>query len=118
MPKVKISHDDHAMFTEAAASAGLTVGDWLAATARKHATVAPDRLWSDVMAWLSHVIASDQQRAYLGRARIDTIVGNTVIIAVPDSYTRDIIETRLRAVIAQTLADHLRRPVQIAVIID
>jgi hypothetical protein len=171
MPKVKINHDDHATFTEAAASAGLSVGEWLAMAGRQHAaagtvvrdrpgvrilhlaldpataayldreagrsgtgdrayltrflqdlatgsTVDPDQLWIDAMTAISFDIASHRQRSYLDRARIDTIVGETVLIAVPDSYTRDIIEARLRPLLAATLSGLLRRGVQVAVTVD
>ncbi|GIE29558.1 hypothetical protein Ait01nite_026030 [Actinoplanes italicus] len=171
MPKVKINHDDHATFTEAAASAGLSVGEWLAIAGRQHAaactvvgdrpgvrilhlaldagtaayldreagrsgtgdrayltrflqdlaagsTVDPDQLWVDAMTAISFDIASHRQRSYLDQARIDTIVGDTVLIAVPDSYTRDVIEARLRPLLTETLSGLLRRRVQIAVTID
>jgi hypothetical protein len=80
--------------------------------------VDPDRLWTDVLTSISFEIASRQQRAYLDRARIDTIVGDTVLLAAPDSYCRDIIEARLRPTITETLSRLLRRRVQVAVTVD
>jgi hypothetical protein len=80
--------------------------------------VDPDRLWTDALTSISFEIASRQQRAYLERARIDTIVGDTVLLAVPDSYCRDIIEARLRPTITETLSRLMRRRVQIAVTVD
>ncbi|WP_143133950.1 hypothetical protein [Actinoplanes philippinensis] len=81
-------------------------------------TLDPDQLWADVVTDLSMVIASAQQRAYIERSRIETIVGDTVLLAVPDSYTRDIVESRLRPSLAESLSRLLGRRVQVAVRID
>ncbi|MBB2943287.1 hypothetical protein FB565_003000 [Actinoplanes lutulentus] len=78
----------------------------------------PDQLWADVVTDLSMMIASAQQRAYIERSRIETIVGDTVLLAVPDSFTRDVVESRLRPSLAESLSRLLGRSMQVAVRID
>ncbi|WP_436535503.1 hypothetical protein [Actinoplanes sp. HUAS TT8] len=79
--------------------------------------VDPEQLWADVVAVIGVDIASAQQRAHLEQVVIDTIVGDTVLLVVPDAYTRDVIELRLRPTIQLALSRHLHRPVQVAVTI-
>src|SRR5262245_36884422 len=59
--------------------------------------------------------ASAQQRAYLSLTRLRAIVEGTALIAVPDAFTRDIIESRLRPAITEALSRRLGRSIQVAV---
>jgi chromosomal replication initiator protein len=59
--------------------------------------------------------ASAQQRAYLGLTRLRAIVEDTALIAVPDAFTRDVIESRLRPAITDALSRRLGRSIQVAV---
>src|SRR5207247_3889749 len=60
-------------------------------------------------------IVSPQQRAYLKLTRLRAIVEDTALISVPDSFTRDVIESRLRPSITDALSRRLGRPIQVAV---
>ncbi|MFI1989070.1 hypothetical protein [Actinoplanes sp. NPDC020271] len=97
--------------------------DWSLAARYVHQVAAeiaddPDgvrRAWEATLADLDEMTASKQQRHYLRQAQATDIVGSTVLIDVPDAYTRDVIELRLRPALAAAMSRHLRRPVQVAV---
>ncbi|HET8683643.1 MAG TPA: chromosomal replication initiator protein DnaA, partial [Micromonosporaceae bacterium] len=72
-------------------------------------------LWSSATGELADEIVSPQQRAYLRLTRLRAIVEDTALISVPDSFTRDIIEARLRPAITEALSRQLGRPIQVAV---
>ncbi|MFI1992463.1 chromosomal replication initiator protein DnaA [Actinoplanes sp. NPDC020271] len=73
------------------------------------------KLWQDTLSELSEEIASRQQRAYLRFTRLRAIVEDTALLSVPDAYTRDVIELRLRPAITEALTRRLNRPIQVAV---
>ncbi|MBO3741976.1 chromosomal replication initiator protein DnaA [Actinoplanes flavus] len=73
------------------------------------------KLWRETLDELSDEIASRQQRAYLQFTRLRAIVEDTALLSVPDTYTRDIIESRLRPAITEALSRRLSRPIQVAV---
>jgi chromosomal replication initiator protein len=60
---------------------------------------------------------SQQRRAYLRLTSLRAIVEDTALLAVPDAFTRDVIETQLRTHITEALSKHLGRTVQVAVTI-
>jgi chromosomal replication initiator protein len=60
-------------------------------------------------------MVSAQQRAYLRLTRLRAIVEDTALISVPDAFTRDIIESRLRPAITDALSRRLGRTIQVAV---
>ncbi|MBM6401250.1 chromosomal replication initiator protein DnaA [Phycicoccus sonneratiae] len=59
-----------------------------------------------------------QQRAFLSLARLVGLLDDTALIAVPNDFTKDIVETRLRERVTQTLGDRLGRDVRLAVTVD
>ncbi|BBH65449.1 chromosomal replication initiator protein DnaA [Actinoplanes sp. OR16] len=64
---------------------------------------------------MSDEIASPQQRAYLQLVRLRAIVEDTALLSVPDAFTRDVIESRMRPAITEALSRRLNRPIQVAV---
>jgi chromosomal replication initiator protein len=60
-------------------------------------------------------IVSAQHRAYLRLTRLRAIVEDTALVAVPDAFTRDVIETKLRPAITEALSRQLGRAIQVAV---
>src|SRR5215475_10285394 len=72
-------------------------------------------IWASATDEVADEIGSAQQRAYLRLTRLFAIVEDTALISVPDAFTRDIIETRLRPAITDALTRGLGRPVQVAV---
>jgi chromosomal replication initiator protein len=59
-----------------------------------------------------------QNLAFIRLSRLDAVVNDTVLLAVPNEFAKDIIESRLRAVITSVLADKLGRDVRLAVVVD
>src|SRR3954464_8658655 len=72
-------------------------------------------VWASATEELADEIASAQQRAYLRLTRLRAIVEDTALLSVPDTYTRDVIESRLRLAITEALSRRLGRPIQVAV---
>ncbi|WP_127505162.1 chromosomal replication initiator protein DnaA [Actinoplanes solisilvae] len=72
-------------------------------------------VWKATLDELADEISSRQQRAYLQLTQLRAIVEDTALLAVPDAFTRDVIESRLRPAITETLSRRLNRPIQVAV---
>ncbi|MBX6748858.1 MAG: chromosomal replication initiator protein DnaA [Micromonosporaceae bacterium] len=60
---------------------------------------------------------SQQRRAFLRLTSLRAIIDDTALLAVPDAYTREQIETHLRGHITEALSQHLGRTMQVAVTI-
>jgi len=72
-------------------------------------------VWLATTEELADEIVSAQQRAYLRLTRLRAIVEDTALLSVPDAFTRDVIESRLRPAITDALSRRLGRPIQVAV---
>jgi chromosomal replication initiator protein len=72
-------------------------------------------VWKATLEELADEISSRQQRAYLQLTQLRAIVEDTALLAVPDAFTRDVIESRLRPAITEALSRRLNRPIQVAV---
>src|SRR3954467_4332564 len=72
-------------------------------------------VWKATLEELADEISSRQQRAYLQLTKLRAIVEDTALLSVPDAFTRDVIESRLRPAITETLSRRLNRPIQVAV---
>ncbi|HYN97147.1 MAG TPA: chromosomal replication initiator protein DnaA [Pilimelia sp.] len=72
-------------------------------------------VWTAATEELADEIVSAQQRAYLRLTRLRAIVEDTALLSVPDAFTRDVIESRLRPAITDALSRRLGRPIQVAV---
>jgi len=72
-------------------------------------------LWQDATEEIADDIVSAQQRAYLRETRLRAIVEDTALLSVPDAFTRDQIETKLRPAITDALSRRMGRAIQVAV---
>lgn len=72
-------------------------------------------VWAAATDELADEIISAQQRAYLRLTRLRAIVEDTALLSVPDAFTRDVIESRLRPAITEALSRRLGRAIQVAV---
>jgi chromosomal replication initiator protein len=72
-------------------------------------------VWTAATDELADEIVSAQQRAYLRLTRLRAIVEDTALLSVPDAFTRDVIESRLRPAITDALSRRLGRAIQVAV---
>ncbi len=57
-------------------------------------------------------------RAFLSLGKLVGLIGDTALIAVPNDFTKDYVETRLRQRVSDTLAAQLGHPVRLAVTVD
>ena len=71
-------------------------------------------VWTAATEALAEIISA-QHRAYLRLTRLRAIVEDTALLSVPDAFTRDVIESRLRPAITDALSRRLDRPIQVAV---
>jgi chromosomal replication initiator protein len=72
-------------------------------------------VWTATTEELADEIVSAQQRAYLRLTRLRAIIEDTALISVPDAFTRDVIESKLRPAITDALSRRFGRPIQVAV---
>ncbi len=75
-------------------------------------------VWTRALAGLADGSLSPQHRAFLRLTRPMAVVGDTVLIAAPNDFARDVIENRLRTVLTDALSGELGSDVQIAVTVD
>ena len=76
------------------------------------------RLWRTTLDALDADGIPVQQRAFLSLARLVGLLDDTALIAVPNDFTKEIVETRLRDRVTSTLGDQLGREVRLAVTVD
>jgi len=74
--------------------------------------------WTRTLTALSDGALSPQHQAFLRLTRPMALVGDTVLIAAPNDFARDVIENRLRVELIKRLTAELSREVQIAVTVD
>jgi len=72
-------------------------------------------VWAAATDEVAETVASAQQRAYLRLTRLFALLEDTALVSVPDTFTRDVIESRMRPAITEALSRRLGRPVQVAV---
>ena len=61
------------------------------------------QLWRTTLEVLDSDGVPVQQRAFLSLARLVGLLDDTVLLAVPNDFTKDVVETRLRDVVTATL---------------
>ena len=76
------------------------------------------QLWHTTLEALDSDGIPVQQRAFLSLARLVGLLDDTALIAVPNDFTKDIVETRLRDRVTSTLGSQLGREVRLAVTVD
>ncbi len=76
------------------------------------------QLWRTTLDVLDSDGIPVQQRAFLSLARLVGLLDDTALIAVPNDFTKDIVETRLRDRVTATLGGQLGRDVRLAVTVD
>src|SRR6202046_5810414 len=75
-------------------------------------------VWARSLADLADMQIEPHQRAWLQLTRPLGLVENTALIATPNEFVKEQLETRLRALITNTLARELGRSIQLAVTVD
>src|SRR5580700_6085789 len=75
-------------------------------------------VWARSLADLADMHIEPHQRAWLQLTRPLGLVENTALIAAPNEFVKEQLETRLRALVAQALSQQLGRDIQLAVTVD
>ncbi len=76
-------------------------------------------VWGAVVAVLREdARVTPQQRAFLRLTRPIGLLDGTALVAVPDAYTREVLEQRIRGPVVEALAMRLGGPVTLAVSVD
>jgi chromosomal replication initiator protein len=75
-------------------------------------------VWTRSLADLADMHIEPHQRAWLQLTRPLGLVGNTALIAAPNEFVKEQLETRLRALITNALSRELARVIQLAVTVD
>ncbi len=76
------------------------------------------KVWARSLADLAGMQIEPHQRAWLQLTRPLGLVENTALIAAPNEFVKEQLETRLRALITNALSRELARSIQIAVTVD
>ena len=75
-------------------------------------------MWSAALASLSDGALSPQQKAFVSLTRPLGLVEDTALIAAPNDFTKDVLETRLRPLVTQALSQIVGREIRLAVTVD
>ncbi|MDA8372601.1 MAG: chromosomal replication initiator protein DnaA [Nocardiopsaceae bacterium] len=75
-------------------------------------------VWSSVLDSLDNSTLPPQQRAWLPQTRPLGLIEDTALLAAPNEFAKEILETRLRPAISQALSSALGREIRVAVTVD
>ena len=75
-------------------------------------------MWAEAIGSLTDGTLSPQQRAFVNLTRPLGLVGDTALIAAPNDFTKDVLETRLRPLVLDALSRTLGRDIKLAVTVD
>ncbi len=75
-------------------------------------------VWSDALGNIDDSELTGQNRAILGVTRPLGLMGSTALLAAPNAYTQNMLETRLRPILTAALSKTLGRDIQVAVTVD
>ncbi|MUL41218.1 chromosomal replication initiator protein DnaA [Streptomonospora sp. PA3] len=75
-------------------------------------------VWSSVLNSLDNSTLPPQQRAWLPQTRPLGLIEDTALLAAPNEFAKEVLETRLRPAISQALSRELGREIRVAVTVD
>ena len=76
------------------------------------------QIWQNTITTLDSDGLPARERAFLTLARLSGLLDGTALVKVPNEYTKDVVETRVRDEVTAALSDQLGTPVQLAVTVD
>ena len=77
-----------------------------------------DEVWASAVAGLADGALSPQHRAWVGLTRPLGLVEDTALLAAPNEFAKDVLETRLRPVLAEALSAAYGREIAVAVTVQ
>ncbi len=75
-------------------------------------------VWSRTLESLTDSAVSGQQRAFMRLTRPLGLVEDTLLLAAPNDFAKDVLETRLRPMITGALSSQLGRDIQLAITVQ
>lgn len=75
-------------------------------------------LWQRTLSRLGDGVLSQQQRAFIALTRPLALIEDTALVAAPNEFTKDVLETRLRPMVTEALSLELGREIRLAVTVD
>ncbi|GII52197.1 chromosomal replication initiator protein DnaA [Planotetraspora thailandica] len=75
-------------------------------------------VWARALGTLLDEGVSGQQRAFLQMTQPSGLINDTILLAAPNDFAKEVLEVRLRPLIAHALSQEFGRPVRIAVMVD
>lgn len=76
------------------------------------------QVWQNTLSALDADGIPAQQRAFLSLARLVGLLDGTALVAVPNDFTKDVVETRVREQVTRALSSQLGSDVRLAVTVD
>ncbi|MCH9706938.1 MAG: chromosomal replication initiator protein DnaA [Actinomycetia bacterium] len=74
--------------------------------------------WNTALASLTDQELPAQQRAFVTLTQPLGLVGDTALVAAPNDFTKDVLETRLRPIVVRALTDTIGHDIRLAVTVD
>ena len=74
--------------------------------------------WDTALASLTDEELPAQQRAFVTLTQPLGLVGDTALVAAPNDFTKDVLETRLRPIVVRALTDTIGQDIRLAVTVD
>jgi chromosomal replication initiator protein len=74
--------------------------------------------WDAALASLTEEELPAQQRAFVTLTQPLGLVGDTALVAAPNEFTKDVLETRLRPIVVRALTNTIGQDVRLAVTVD
>ncbi|WP_353509050.1 chromosomal replication initiator protein DnaA [Intrasporangium sp.] len=76
------------------------------------------QVWHQTLASLGTAGVTAQERAFVRLCRLVGVLDQTAVVKVPNTFTKDFLETRLQGQVVAALSAHLGHPVRLAVSVD
>ena len=75
-------------------------------------------VWANAIAGLSDGSLTPAQRTFVGQARPLGLVEDTVLVSAPNSFTKEVLESKLRGIVVEALSATLGREIRLAVTVE
>ncbi len=81
-------------------------------------TTDPSEIWASVISAMASESVSRPHRAFLQLSRLVNVYGSVAVLAAPNPFAKDVLDSRLRPPIETSLRQQLGREVTLAVTVD
>jgi chromosomal replication initiator protein len=81
-------------------------------------TIDLNEVWTRAIGGLGDDALTPQQRAFVSLTRPLALIEDTALVAAPNEFTKDVLETRLRPLVVNALSNALGREIRLAISVD